>query len=142
MDDTNSDSPASTSDASGSGSSSEDASSRYKRCPLLYERIFFSSSPHDIPFLFFFSAKRSRASPFIVTTAEEKKKLSEQWAKVFFAYRLSFNVAENKEFKAAMEMMRPGVGKNLLSRWDLAGTHLTREHDKIDDAMKQDLQVS
>ena len=135
MDDTNSDSPASTSDASGSGSSSEDASSRYKRCPLLYERIFFSSSPHDIPIL-------SRASPFIVTTAEEKKKLSEQWAKVFFANRLSFNVAENKEFKAAMEMMRPGVGKNLLSRWDLAGTHLTREHDKIDDAMKQDLQVS
>ena len=140
MDDTNSDSPASTSDASGSGSSSEDASSRYKRCPLLYERIFFSSSPHDIPFLFFFSAKRSRASPFIVTTAEEKKKLSEQWAKVFFANRLS-NVAENKEFKAAMEMMHPGVGKNL-SRWDLTGTNLTREHDKIDDAMKQDLQVS
>ena len=141
MDDTNSDSPASTSDASGSGSSSENASSRYKRCPL-YERMFFSSSPHDIPFLFLFSAKRSRASPFIVTTAEEKKKLSEQWAKVFFANRLCFNIAENKAFKAAMEMMRPGVGKNLLSRWDLAGTHLTREHDKIDDAMKQDLQVS
>ena len=39
-------------------------------------------------------------------------------------------------------MMRPGVGKNLLSRRDLAGKYLTEEHDKIDDEMKSSLSVS
>ena len=54
---------------------------------------------------------------------------------------MPFNVSENKEFKKAMEMMRPGVGKNLLSRRDLAGKLLTTEHGKIDDEMKASLQV-
>ena len=39
-------------------------------------------------------------------------------------------------------MMRPGVGKNLLSRRDLAGKYLTEEHNKIDDEMKSSLSVS
>ena len=67
--------------------------------------------------------------------------MTEQWAKAFFATRIPFHAAENKEFKKAMEMMRPGVGKNLLSERDLAGKLLTKEHGKIDDEMKACLQV-
>ena len=39
-------------------------------------------------------------------------------------------------------MMRPGIGKNLFTRKDLAGKYLTKEHDKIDDEMKSALLVS
>ena len=49
-------------------------------------------------------------------------------------------MAEDKEFKKALEMTRPGIGKDLLSRKDLAGKHLTREDDKIDDEMNSALQ--
>ena len=80
-------------------------------------------------------------SPFIRTSDDQKDKMAEQWARAFYANRLPFNVAENKEFKKAMEMMRPGVGAKLLSRQALAGKHLTKEHGKIDDEMKKSLQV-
>ena len=48
-------------------------------------------------------------------------------------------MAENKEFRKALEMTRPGIGKNLFSGKDLAGKHLTREHDKIDEEMNKAL---
>ena len=70
----------------------------------------------------------------------KKKTKKGQWAKAFYANPLSFNVAEDKEFKKALEMTRPGIGKDLLSRKDLAGKHLTREDDKIDDEMNSALQ--
>ena len=37
--------------------------------------------------------------------------------------------------------MRPGVGKNLLGRKDLAGRLLDAEHDKIDGNMRSRLEV-
>ena len=67
--------------------------------------------------------------------------MAEQWAKAFYANNLPFRIAEDKEFKKAMEMMRPGIGKDLLSRKSLAGKQLTKEHDKIDEEMKSSLQV-
>jgi hypothetical protein len=102
-----------------------------------------------LPFDFFsiFSPKRSKRTkpnllPVIKTSTEDKNKMAEQWARVFYANRLPFHVAENKEFKKALEMMRPGIGKNLFSQRDLAGKHLTNEHDKIDDVMKSSLSVN
>ena len=67
--------------------------------------------------------------------------LQEQWAKAFFKNRIPFVVAEDPEFKKAMEMSRPGVGAKLLTRQSLAGSLLEKEHGKIDEQMRSRLQV-
>ena len=85
--------------------------------------------------------KSCSSSHFVITSASEKEHLTDQWARAFFKNRIPFSVANDPEFKKAMEMMRPGVGKNLLSRRDLAGKLLTTEHGKIDSEMKASLQV-
>ena len=49
-------------------------------------------------------------------------------------------MAEDPEFKKAMEMSRPGVGAKLLTERSLAGTFLEKEHGKIDEQMRSRLQ--
>ena len=71
----------------------------------------------------------------------EKTALEEQWARAFYKNRLPFHVAEDKEYKKAMEMTRPGVGAKLLTRKNLAGPLLDKEHEKIDNKMESSLQV-
>ena len=88
--------------------------------------------------------KRSSSTAFqnfVVTSASEKALLEEQWARAFYSCRFSFSAAEDPEFQKAMELMRPGVGKNLLGRKDLAGRLLDAEHDKIDGNMRSRLEV-
>jgi hypothetical protein len=76
----------------------------------------------------------------VATSASEKALLEEQWARAFYSCRFSFSAAEDPEFQKAMELMRPGVGKNLLGRKDLAGRLLDAEHDKIDGNMRARLE--
>ena len=76
-----------------------------------------------------------------MTSAEEKEKLQQQCARMFFKNRLSFNVAEDVEFQKFVDMLRPGMGTKLITRWDLSGKALDKEHDRIDGAMRKSLQV-
>ena len=78
---------------------------------------------------------------FVTTTASEKDRISEQWARVFYRNRLPFSLAEDNEFKTALNMMRPGIGDKLMTRKDLAGKYLTKEHSKIDMEMRSALEV-
>ena len=55
--------------------------------------------------------------------------------------RWPLHSCEDKEFKKALEMMRPGVGGKLLHRKKLAGSQLDKEHNKIDADMRSSLQV-
>ena len=45
-----------------------------------------------------------------------RKKISAQWARAFYKNRIPFSVADDPEFRRAMEMMRPGVGDQLLNK--------------------------
>ena len=74
-------------------------------------------------------------------SSSEKTALQEQWARAFYKNRIPFAVAEDPEFKKAMEMTRPGVGEKLLSERSLAGSSLEKEHAKIDEQMRSRLQV-
>ena len=86
------------------------------------------------------SSKKMR--PFVVSTSsEEKERLSQQCARMFYKNRLPFQIAEDPEFLKFCEMMRPGLGGKLLSRKDLSGKALTKEHGKIDSEMRLALQV-
>ena len=84
--------------------------------------------------------KSCSSSHFVITSASEKEHLTDQWARAFFKNRIPFSVANDPEFKKAMEMMRPGVGDQLLSRKRLAGPCLDKEYDKIDGQMRNSLQ--
>ena len=88
----------------------------------------------------FFHSKKKR-SFFVTTTPAEKICLQEQWARAFYKNRLPFAIAEDPEFKKAMEMTRPGVGGKLLSERSLAGDLLDKEYEKIDEQMHSNLRV-
>ena len=77
----------------------------------------------------------------IYITSNEKRALQEQWARAFYKNFIPFAVAEDPEFKNAMEMTRPGVGEKLLSERRLAGSSLEKEHATIDEQMRARLQV-
>ena len=84
--------------------------------------------------------KKSRSSYFVTTSASEKENLTDQWARAFYKNRIPFSVADDPEFRRAMEMMRPGVGDQLLNKKKLAGPSLDKEYDKIDGEMRINLQ--
>lgn len=48
-----------------------------------------------------------------------KSKLDEQIAKLFFSFKLVFNIADNPIFRETIEMLRPGY--NPPNRKDISG---------------------
>ena len=91
---------------------------------------------------FSFSAKKKcLPQHFVATSASDLNHLQQQWARVFNKLRIPFHASEDEEFKKAIEMTRPGLGSKLLTRKDLAGKHLSAEHEKIDEKMRSSLEV-
>lgn len=93
--------------------------------------------------IFLISAKKKRIDQhFCSTSAKELEEMSAQWSRVIYTNNLPFSLADNSEFKKAINLMRPGVGDRLMTRKDVAGKLLTNEHDKIDAEMRSVLQVN
>lgn len=80
------------------------------------------------------------AGYFIQTTAADKVRIRSRWADFFLKNRLSFRLADDPAFRAALEATRPGINgengmKPLLTRKALSGTLL----DEVEARCKKNL---